>query len=101
MTNWQFFVKLVRGYKSYFRFPSTLILEERDKMLKDNIEAVAYYFPDENKIYILRDYNNHIVLFHEYGHWINACIYFLLEIVWEFLWWGISLRSIVKREKEK
>ena len=48
MSNWQFFISLVKGYAPYFRFPKVFILETRDddNFLKAHKQAWAYYDPD-------------------------------------------------------
>ena len=101
MTNFKFFVGLLDGYKKYFKRPKVKVIDDRDDLLSRNPEAWAYYEPDKRTMIILREYDNAAVRVHEYGHWINACIYFVLEIVWEFLWWGCGFRSLVKNRGGK
>lgn len=97
-TNWKFFISLVDGYKKYFHPPIVAVLPERDDYLMKYPEAWAYYEPDKREMRILQEHNCTAVRLHEYGHWLNACIYFVLEIVWEFFWWGIGIRSIFKHK---
>lgn len=56
--------------------------------------AVAFYLKGINEILILKGNNNIGIRMHEYGHWFNACVYSLLDIFWEFIWWGLSIRNI-------
>ena len=90
-------MSITKGYKPYFRRPKIVILEGRNDYLEKYPDAWAYFDGSERTTYILREYNNFAVRMHEYGHWINMCIYFLMEIAWEFLWWGTGLRKIFKR----
>jgi len=101
MSNFQFFLGLLDGYKKYFKRPKVKVIDERDDLLARNQEAWAYYEPDSRTMFILREYDNRAVRAHEYGHWINACVYFLLEIAWEFIWWGCGFRSLVKNRGGK
>ena len=101
MTNWEFFSSLVDGYKKYFKRPEVKVLPERDEYLERYPDAWAYYEPDQRTMFIREPYDNWVVRAHEYGHWIKACIYFSLEIIWEFFWWGLGLRSLVKNKGGK
>ncbi|MEN6421717.1 MAG: hypothetical protein ABFD76_07180 [Smithella sp.] len=67
---------------------------EGDKHLRDNPEAVGYYDAEKHRIVLIKKYNNIAVRLHEYGHWLNALIYIIMEVAWEFIWWGCSVRSI-------
>lgn len=96
MRNWKFFKALLLGYTKYFNPPTVKILPERNDYLKSYPDAWAYYEPNERTMYILQEHDSIAVRAHEYGHWLNACIYFILEIIWEFFWWGLGLRSVVK-----
>lgn len=99
--NWKFFVSLIDGYKKYFRKPNIEVLPERDDYLSRYPDAWAYYEPDKRTMFIIEEFDNKAVRFHEYGHWLNACTYFVLEIVWEFFWWGLGFRSLVKNKGGK
>lgn len=101
MSNFEFFKSLLRGYRKYFRKPVIRVLERRNEMLERHPDAWAYYEPDERTMYILREHDNIAVRLHEYGHWINACIYFILEIAWEFPWWCLGFRALVKNKGSK
>lgn len=96
VSNWKFFVKLLRGYKPYFKVPMVSLIDDRenDTTLKSNPEAWGYYNPEEVKIVLMRDRNNLPMRIHEYGHWLNCCVYFILEIIWEFFWWGLGIRGL-------
>lgn len=98
MTNFQVFKSLLAGYKPYFHRPKVQILEERNYYLKRIEDSWAYYDADERTIYVLKEHDNPIVRLHESGHWINACIYFSLEILWEFIWWGLGVRSLFRNK---
>ncbi len=101
MTNFKFFLSLIEGYKPYFHRPKIETLDERNDYLNRYPDAWAYYEAGERTVYILKEHDNCVVRFHEYGHWINACIYFMLEITWEFFWWGIGMRSMFKNKGGK
>jgi hypothetical protein len=98
MSNWKFFMGLVEEYKPYFKRPKIKILEERNDYLSRYPDAWAYYENNNRTAYILKEYDNLIVRIHELGHWANTCIYFSLEIFWEFIWWGLGFRSLVKNK---
>jgi hypothetical protein len=76
-------------------------MDERDEYISRYPEAWAYYDPDTVTVYILKEHDVIIVRLHEYGHWLNACLYFILEIIWEFIWWGTGFRSLIKRKGGK
>ena len=101
MTNFRFFIGLVEGYKPYFKPPKIKVLDERNDYLSRYPDAWAYYENADRTVYILKEYDNKIVRLHEYGHWLNTCIYFTLEILWEFIWWGLSFRSLFKNKGGK
>lgn len=97
MTNWQFFTSIVKAYKPCFRKPKIVILEKRNEYLEKYPDAWAYYDGTNRIAYILKEQNSLAVRLHERGHWVNACIYFMLEIALGFLWWGLGVRSIFKK----
>jgi len=98
MTNWDFFkTQCFPVYSRAFNFPEVVVLEERDNHLSRFPDAWAYYDPDTNEMIIRKEHDSPAVRFHEHGHWINYCVYASLELVWEFFWWGLSLRNICKR----
>lgn len=101
MSNWKFFVSLLKMYQKYFVPPKVMILEERNEYLEKYPDAWGYYEPEERVMRILKEFDCIPVRIHEYGHWINACVYFVLEIIWEFFWWGLGLRSIFKKRGGK
>lgn len=100
MSDWKFFISLAKGYASYFRMPKVFIIETRedDNFLKAHKQAWAYYDPDTVRMFVLKDHNCLAVRLHEYGHWMNECIYFFLEVVWEFIWWGCGIRRLFAKE---
>lgn len=96
MTNWQHFRKFYEAWKPWFKFPKRNIVKAEDiEELKNNPHAVALYRVEDNSINILLEHrNNRIIFLHECGHWINVVIYAVLEISWEFIWWGCSIRNL-------
>jgi hypothetical protein len=100
MTNWQHFKKFYEAWKPWLNFPRLKIVRAEDiEDLRNNPHTVALYEPKDNTINILFEHRkNKAIFLHECGHWINLVIYASLEILWEFIWWGCSLRNIfVKR----
>lgn len=100
-SNWSFFCSLLESYKPYFRRPKVKVLETRNEYLERYPTTWAYYDPDKRTMVILQEHDCLAVRAHEYGHWVNACIYFALEIIWEFFWWGCGLRSMFKNKGGK
>lgn len=100
-SNWKFFRFLLGSYKKFFYPPKVTILDCRNEYLEKYPETWAYYDPEVRVMYILKEHDHIVVRIHEYGHWINACIYFILEIIWEFFWWGLGARNLVKRKSGK
>lgn len=96
MSNWRFFVGLAKGYAPYFRRPKFRLVEKRedDNFLKSHKEAWAYYNQDEVEVVILKEKDCPALRLHECGHWLNVCVYFALEVIWEFFWWGLGIRSL-------
>lgn len=82
------------------RFPKIKIVRAEDvDDLKNNPHTAGLYDSKDNTIYILFEHRkNKAILFHEYGHWVNVAIYAVLEILWEFIWWGCGLRSVFIRK---
>lgn len=101
MTNWEHFKRFYKAWKPWFKFPKCRLVKADDfNELKDNPHAVAFYKVEDNSINILSQHKkNRAVFLHECGHWINIVIYGSLEIIWEFIWWGCSIRSIFVKTK--
>lgn len=100
-SNWRFFCELFWGYEKYFHPPKIKVLEKRNEYLERYPTAWAYYEPDQRTMFILEEHDCLAVRLHEYGHWINACLYFVLEVVWEFFWWGCGLREAFRNKGGK
>jgi hypothetical protein len=103
MTNWEFFKYNNKYIKNWLKLPRVTVINESERMNDEHLskcpEAIGIYYSEYNKIVIIEGNNNFAVRFHEYGHWINAVIFCLLEVFWEFLWWGLSIRNLfVKKE---
>jgi len=104
MTNWAHFKNFCILWKPWFKFPKLRIVRTDDMVeFKNNSHTVALYKPEDNSINILFEHRkNKAVFIHECGHWVNLIIYAMLEIIWEFIWRGCSLRNIfLRKEKEK
>ena len=103
MTNWEHFKNDAKYYLAYFHKPTLhIITDDNDYYLRNYMssEAVALYRKVGNVIVIRNQYNNLFVRLHEYGHWINHLIFCTLELIWEFVWWGLSIRNLfIKRVK--
>lgn len=101
MTNWQHFKNFLEAWKLYFRLPKCKIVRAEDvDELKNNPHTVALYESKDNTINILFEHRkNRAIYLHECGHWINVVIYAVLEISWEFIWWGCSVRSLFIKKR--
>lgn len=99
MTNFQFFkTQILPVYRRAFNAPVIVLLEERNHHLMRFPDAWAYYDPDTNEMIIRKECDSTAIRLHEGGHWINYCVYATLELVWEFFWWGCSIRNFAKKE---
>jgi hypothetical protein len=101
MTNFKFFCKHSLKWLYIPWLPKIVIIEKREdeNYLKAYSDAWAYYDSQENRIVIIREYDHPIVRLHEYGHWLNARLYMFLDALWEFPWWGLGLRELIRRKR--
>jgi len=102
MINFEFFAKKIfLPAVKRLKLPKIYIEEERDKnyFLKKNENAWGYYDRDMNEIVIVRECDNWGLRIHEYGHWSINCLNEILVTLWEFLWWGLGIRSLFKKRK--
>jgi hypothetical protein len=99
-SNWKFFANDIwkNGYFPFFRLPSVRICDERTGELEKYENTWAYFDSENKQMVILKEHDCIAVRLHEYGHWINLCVYFLLEVAWEFIWWGCSVRELFRKE---
>jgi len=99
-SNFKFFKDTIwqQGYLPYFKVPSVLVVDERIDELEKHENTWAYFDSDNKRMVILKKHDCLALRLHEYGHWINVCIYFLLETLWEFIWWGCSARELFRKE---
>ena len=57
--------------------------------------SVALFWVSRNIIYIKHQYkNNKAVIIHEYGHWLFVQTYYILDELWEVLWWYFKVRNL-------
>jgi hypothetical protein len=99
MTNWQHFKSDAKYYLGYLRKPDLHVIKEGDESdyyARNYLskEAVACYRAAQHTVIIREKQNIFPIRLHEYGHWINKLIYCMLEMIWEFIWWGLSVRNL-------
>lgn len=103
MTNWEFFKENNRYVLKYLKKPTIYLVDDREDnaALKRYKEAIGYYECEDNSIFVLKKFDCLAIRLHEYGHWVIVVVYFLLEVFWEFLWWGCSIRELFIKKVRK
>lgn len=103
MTNWEFFKRDFKRRKARIKFPTILLVNNRedDYDFKNNPTAVGYYNANRNNITLLREHDCLPLRLHEYGHWFNYAVFQYIEIIWEFIWWGLSIRNLFVKGAEE
>ncbi len=81
--------------------PEIDLLDERDYYLKRYPEAWGYYDSNSNKIFIIKEHDCLALRCHEYGHWVNARLFMFFDALWELPWWGLGLRWLFERKRNK
>ena len=80
--------------------PEIMYVDKLPEKLDPPENAVAMYYPIENRIYILSKHKRNVAIkIHEYGHWFFVALYYCLDELWEVLWWWTGLRKLFVKSK--
>ena len=104
MSNWEFFWEHYSPSIYKLWFPVIKLIDNPTPDFEGCLEPIAVFIQNKEthlpEIIILRGHNCFGVRLHEYGHWFLWRSYIAVDALWEFFWWGLSLRNLfIKKGK--